>query len=246
MSAEDWEGRLVAYRRQGRSAADIAEVAAYLERRGPRPPRPKSPGRKVPREPGGKVVGGGHEGMVIREDYVPKEKEARFLTHDETGRPTVRLVDAGDRLSIWSPVDGGVLINPKGPGLRHLGFDASYARGSEYHAAAYRAADLRRGRWVDLVREPGNSHDANAVMMYAPGTRTPFAYVQRGRAGAVARRIDVGEDLAAVSMRGPVQAAATRSRSCSSAAEQIWPRCSPASLARVARPGGPAPRIEVR
>lgn len=39
--------------------------------------------------------------------------------------------------------------------------------------------------------------------MWAPGARSCFGHVQKGRAAAVARRIDAGEDMAAVSMRGP-------------------------------------------
>ena len=79
----------------------------------------------------------------------------------------------------------------------------SIARGADYHASAFRTADLRPGRWIDLKREPNNPHDKNAVVMYAPGARAAFAYVQKGRAPAVARRMDTGEELAGVSMRGP-------------------------------------------
>ena len=205
MSAADWEGRLVAYRRQGRSDKEIAGVAAHLEKRGPRKPRQKSQGHRVPRRADGRVSGSGIDGAVYREDYVPKEDEARYLTRDGSGLPRLRLADAGDRLAIWSPVDGGSLINPKGPGLRGLGLYSSYARGIEYHASADRTADLRKGQWIDLKREPDNPHDKNAVAMYAPGARSAFAYVQRGRAPAVARRMDAGEDMAAVSMRGPAK-----------------------------------------
>lgn len=62
---------------------------------------------------------------------------------------------------------------------------------------------MSKGKWIDLVREPENPHDENAVAMCAPGSRVAFAYVQRGRAPAAARRMDAGEDMAAVSMRGP-------------------------------------------
>jgi hypothetical protein len=134
---------------------------------------------------------------------VPKEDEVRYLSRTADGQPNLYLVDAGDRLAIWSPVDGGGLINPKGPGVRHLGLYASSARGADHYRSAYRAADLRKGMWIDLVREPENPHDKNAVGMRAPGSRVAFAYVQRGRAPAIAHRMDAGEDMAAVSMRGP-------------------------------------------
>ena len=124
MTADDWDNRLAAYRRQGRTAAEIAEVAAYLERRSPRL-RTRPEGAPVPRRPDGSVVGGGPDRMVVREDFVAKEDEARHLARDEGGLPCVRLVDAGDRLAVWSPQDGGALINPKGPGLRQLGLYSS-------------------------------------------------------------------------------------------------------------------------
>lgn len=141
--------------------------------------------------------------VIWREDYAPKDDEDRYLTRRVDGTPHLRLADAGDRFAIWSPVDGGALINPKGPGIRRLGLYASQARGADHYRSAYRAADLRRGRWIDLVREPDNPHDPNAVAMCAPGSRVAFAYVQRGRAPAVAKRMDAGEQMAAVSMRGP-------------------------------------------
>lgn len=193
MTDEDWAERLVAYRAQNRSEAEIAGIATHLEQRGPRQPRTHGEG-----------IARSHQiGMVTRANYVPKEDELRFMTRDERGLPTLRLVDANDRLAIWSPLDGGALINPQGPGLRSMGLYSSYARGSDFYRPVYRSADLTMGRWVDLVREANNPYDANAVGMSAPGTGgTVFGYVQRGRAPAVARRLDAGEDLAGVSMRG--------------------------------------------
>jgi hypothetical protein len=141
--------------------------------------------------------------VLRRADFVPKDREAQYLTRDMVGLPTLRLVDAGDRLAIWSPINDGALINPKGPGLRQLGLYASYARGSDHYRAAFKAADLGKGCWVDLHREPDNPHDKNAVAMSAPGRDDTLGYVQKARAPAVARRMDAGEDMAAVSMRGP-------------------------------------------
>jgi hypothetical protein len=192
MTAEDWTSRLVAYRRQGRSDAEIRDVVRHLEERGPRQPR-----RSGVRRPGLDAS------IVTRADYVPSEQEAEHLTRDDEGLPRLRLVDAGDRLAIWSPLGGGALLNPKGTGLRRFGLVATYARGSTYHASAFRAADLRKGRPVELRREPDNPHDKNAVALYAPGARAPFGYVQRGRAPAIARRMDAGEHMAGVSLRGP-------------------------------------------
>ncbi|MDP3969097.1 MAG: HIRAN domain-containing protein [Nocardioides sp.] len=193
MPAEDWTSRLDAYRRKGRTDAEIRGIADHLQKRGPRKPRTREDGIARARE----------TGTVNRAVYVPADEEAPHLTRDAAGLPTLRLVDSGDRLSVWSPLDGGALLNPKGTGLRRFGLVATYARGSTHHAAAFRAADLRKGRPVELRREPDNPHDGNAVALYAPGAREPFGYVQKGRAPAVARRMDAGENMAGVSLRGP-------------------------------------------
>ena len=188
MSPDEWAGRLVDYRRQGRPGSEIREIAQYLEQRGPRQPRAKRQG---------------HASIVTRDDYVLREDEPHHLVRDAAGLPKLRLVDAGDGLAIWSPLDGGALLNPKSPGLRALGLITTYARGREHYAAAYRTADLRKGRPVALRREPNNPHDQNAVALHGPSDRQPFAYVQRGRAAAVARRLDAGESLAGVCLWGP-------------------------------------------
>lgn len=139
-------------------------------------------------------------GWIRREDYVPTDIEARYLLRGEDGLPTLRLVDAGDRLAVWSPRDGGVLINPKGPGLRKLGLYSTYARGGNHVSeSASRGAPRAPGIIVELRRDPENEHDPNAVKMM--GTRGMFGWVQRGRTPAVARRMDAGEDFAAVCLR---------------------------------------------
>ncbi len=143
------------------------------------------------------------QSSVRRSDYAPKDSEARYLSRDAQGLPTLRLVDAGDRLAIWSPLSGGALLNPKGPGLRAFGLVATYARGAQHNAPTFRTADLRKGRPVELRREPDNPHDRNAIALHAPGARKPFAYVQRVRAAALAKRMDAGEALAGVSLWGP-------------------------------------------
>lgn len=193
MSSDDWATRLVAYRRQGRRDDEIAGIAKRLEQRGPRKPRTRAEGAARSEE----------IGILTRAVYVPKDDEDRHLTRDADGLPTVRFVDVGDRLAVWSPLDGGVLLNPKGLGLRRFGLVATYARGSTHHATAYRSADLRKGRPVELWREPDNPHDRNAVALHAPGARAAFGYVQRGRAAVIARRMDSGESMAGVSLRGP-------------------------------------------
>lgn len=188
MSDESWQERLSTYRRQGRDADEILQIKAHLEQRGPRGAREQKPGR---------------DDAVTRADFVPKETETAYLTRNGAGRPNIKLVDTGDRLSIWSPEGAGAFINPKGPGIRHFGLYASYATGADYYERTFRSADVSMGAWVDLVRDPDNEHDRNAVAICPPGSSQPFAYVQKARAAAIARRMDQGEDMAAISLRGP-------------------------------------------
>ena len=101
------------------------------------------------------------------------------------------------------PDVGGSLVNPKGPGLRALGLMTTYARGATYYGGAFKTADLRKGRPVELRREPDNARDRNAIALHAPATPQPFAHVQRGRAAALAGRIDKGERLAGICLWGP-------------------------------------------
>jgi hypothetical protein len=155
MSNQEWADRLAAYRRQGRSDADIARVRAHLERRGPSKPRSRE--QLAARSEG--------LGIVTRSIFAPEEEEDSYLTRDAKGLPTLRLVEAGDRLAIWSPKGDGALINPRGPGLRRFGLYSTPARGWNYNRSAYRAADLRRGRWVGLRRERNNPHDPTAVAL---------------------------------------------------------------------------------
>lgn len=142
-------------------------------------------------------------GQVLRKDYVPKGPDADLLTRDAAGRPNLCLQHVVDRLVIVSLAQPAALINPKSRSLHMLGLFVSCTRGEIFYAAAARAADLRPGAWVELRREPTNLYDRNAVALHAPGIERRFGYVQREKARAVARLMDSGTDVAAISMRGP-------------------------------------------
>lgn len=149
------------------------------------------PGRDMP----------GPNSVIWRSDYVPKEDDVRYVSRGPDGLPIMRLVDAGDRLAIWSPYEGGGLINPRSPTLRALGLIVATVRGG-LHRPASRDADLRRGRPVELRAEPDHPHGSHAVAVLAPGRSAPVGYVQRGRSRAVFERLMAGEALGAVCLRG--------------------------------------------
>lgn len=89
----------------------------------------------MPLNPDGSVGGSGDDALVYSHDYLPSDREAEHLTRDLSGLPLLRLVPAGDRLVVWSPLNGGALINPRGSGLRRMGLIATYARGITFSRA---------------------------------------------------------------------------------------------------------------
>jgi hypothetical protein len=67
--------------------------------------------------------------------------------------------------------------------------------GFRYHEAAAAWAGLRVGDRLDLVREPANPHDPNAVRVEWRGRM--LGYVPRGQNAALAWALDRGETVAA-------------------------------------------------
>lgn len=189
MSAEDWAKRLDAYVRQGRSAKDIRHVVAHLEARGPYTPRPHS-----------EVVAWAKEqGIVSRQEYMPAEVEAEALTLGPDGRPDARLERVRDRLVV---VTSRGWVNPKSRSAYKAGIHTVVTRGTSYHEAAVKAGRFTPGAPIRLVREPNNEHDPNAIAIYAERARRRSGYVPRGTAKRLAKLIDGGVDLVAISLRG--------------------------------------------
>jgi hypothetical protein len=141
-------------------------------------------------------------GPAWRSDYVPKgDAELPYIKFNEaTGLPQVKLRLVRDRLTLCPIGTSGVYLNPKSPATRRLGLVTTYVRGREYQGGL-KTTELRSGDRVDLIREPTNSHDENAVAVTRPRTHKKLGYVQRGRAGPVSRRLAQGELLEGVAMR---------------------------------------------
>jgi hypothetical protein len=69
---------------------------------------------------------------VTRSIFTSKEDEDYYLARDANGLPTLRLVEAGGLLAIWSPKGNGALINPRGQGLRRFGLYSTRKRPAEW------------------------------------------------------------------------------------------------------------------
>ncbi|GGQ87311.1 HIRAN domain-containing protein [Couchioplanes azureus] len=96
----------------------------------------------------------------------------------------------------------GLLIGPTDNRLARAGVYVSQLRGEAYHREACRAGDFHPGRPVRLVREPANEFDPNAVAVYDDTGKHMAAYVNKQKARTLARLLDSGEPIEAVSIRG--------------------------------------------
>lgn len=137
--------------------------------------------------------------------YVPSDApSARFLGPD--GLPTLRLIPyqdaAGERVLRLIEDDTGLLVGPTHRGLLNAGVYVSQLRGESYHEASCRRGNFTPGARVRLFREPDNPHDQNAVAVYDATGRHMAAYVNKQKARALARLLDGGTIIEAVSLRG--------------------------------------------
>lgn len=189
MSSDEWANRLAAYRRQGRSDADIRQVAEHLERRGPRTPWTSR--QQIDRA---KSVG-----YVARAEYMSPEEEARALALDPSGSPDARLERMRDRLVVVTPSGW---VNPKSRTAYKAGLYSFTLRRTGYYEAAVRTGRFTPGAPLRLVREPENPHDPNAIAVYAERGRNKAGHVPKGYAKRLAPMLDDGAALVAVSVRG--------------------------------------------
>lgn len=187
MSADDWAKRLEAYTRQGRSDANIREVVAHLEARGPAP------------TPAQKVTWAKEHGYVAREEFMPPDVEAEALKVGPDGLLDARLERERDRLVVVTPRGW---VNPRSRSAYKAGLHTVITRGTSYHQAAVKAGRFTPGAPIRLVREHDNEHDPNAIAIYAERARRKSGYVPRGTAKRLAKLMDGGADLVAISLRG--------------------------------------------
>jgi hypothetical protein len=176
-----------AYERQGRSDAEVREIAAHLQARGPGPTRAQI------------VANAKQQGYVSRQEFMPPDVELRALALDAEGLPNARLERVRDRLLVVTALGW---VNPRSRTSYRAGLHSVTLRGSSYHAAAVKAGRFTPGSRVRLEREPDNEHDPNAIAIYAGRARNRAGYVPRGHAKRLAKLIDAGRELVAVSTRG--------------------------------------------
>jgi hypothetical protein len=136
---------------------------------------------------------------VLRDEFMDPATEAQAFTLGTDGLPTGHLQLDRGRLVI---VTSGGIVNPKSTQTYKLGIHSLSIRGMSHYGNAPKVGDFRPGAPIRLVREPNNEYDANAVAVYAGQARSKSGYVNKGNAKRIAKRLDAGEDLVAISTRG--------------------------------------------
>ena len=94
------------------------------------------------------------------------------------------------------------MIKPASRRLASLGLYAFRVRSTSYHTDQVRAGDFKTGARVLLVREPNNEHDPNAVAVRSVRGGHLAGYANPQNAARVAKRLDAGEELEAITLRG--------------------------------------------
>lgn len=137
--------------------------------------------------------------------YAPKDDPLRFVTVDG-GLPPLHLIgyrdESGERVLRLCEDSTGLLVSPTDRRLARASIFVSQLQGESYHKSACRSGDFSPGSCVRLVREPANKFDPNAVAVYALEGDRVAAYVNKQKARTLARLLDGGESLEAISIRG--------------------------------------------
>lgn len=141
-------------------------------------------------------------GAIYRSDYLSSEREAELFTLGEDGMPAGYLEMWEKQLVMTPDKKPGAMVNPKSARLHKLGIYSFSVRGTSHHEQAVKSANLRPGKSVRLVREPQNPYDSNAIAIYAETGRHPIGYVNKQNAARLAKVMDAGQEIAAISTRG--------------------------------------------
>jgi hypothetical protein len=137
--------------------------------------------------------------------YVPRDGNLdRFLGSD--GMPPLHLIEyrdqSGELVLRLCEDDTGLLVGPSDRRLPRAGIYVSQLRGEAHHQAACREGDFYPGERVRLVREPDNPYDRYAVAVYDATGLHLAAYLNKQKARMLAKLIDSGDEIVAISIRG--------------------------------------------
>jgi HIRAN domain len=103
-------------------------------------------------------------------------------------------------LAGYTPVDAdGRYLARDAPELTARGLRVAGVAGARFQAAALEGDEAAPGQPLELRRDPGNEHDANAVMVLAGGDQV--GWVPRELAAEIAPQLDRGAPWSAIVLR---------------------------------------------
>lgn len=131
--------------------------------------------------------------------YLSASDQPRLLVPDESGALPVTVRDG---FFVYVPT--GQLMPPANRVLNALGVVSFRVRGTQHYPGA-KSGNTAPGQPAILRREPQNEFDANAVAVHAntaSGRLAKVGYVNKGLARSLAKRMDAGESVEGLFMRG--------------------------------------------
>ena len=139
--------------------------------------------------------------------YVPVDGDKGRFAGPPGAYPTIRLIEyrdtGGEHVLRLCEDSTGLLIGPTDRRLPPVGVYVSQLRGEAYHVAACKRGDFAPGAPVRLLREPDNEFSRFAVAVTADEDGAEVAaYLNEQKARTVARLMDEGRPLRAISIRG--------------------------------------------
>jgi hypothetical protein len=123
--------------------------------------------------------------------YLNSDRASELLVPGESGMPPLYFTRHANALWLAENTTG-MLVNVANRNLRRLNIWSCRVRGDTYSGGT-----LRLG-FVELVREPKNPHDTNAVAIHQDGIRV--GYFNRGISGGLAKVLDRGDVLQAIAI----------------------------------------------
>jgi hypothetical protein len=179
-------------RRRGRRPADPDMLALLAD------VVPHQRGDAWPDQPG-PVADGSDLGW-----YAPQVGDSDHLVGLD-GIPALHLIPyrdtSGESLQLCEDATG-LLVSPGDSRLPRAGVYVAQLRGLAFHRLGCTAGDFRPGAPVRLAREPDNEFDPDAVAVYDDTGQHLAAYVSNQKARILARLIDSGAPIEAVSIQG--------------------------------------------
>ena len=135
---------------------------------------------------------------AVESDYLHSSRWDELLAPTERF-PNLRLSEYRGELWLMETTTSQ-LVKVGNRHLAHLGIWTAAVRGISFYETAVLLSDTSPGQPLELVREPDNAHDKNAIRVHSGGKL--IGYVNKQMASRLARRMDSGLELDAISLAG--------------------------------------------